>query len=75
MHHHPMMRMKHRQMISDKQWTWLEQLLEEPADVDLTLVSVPFKCLMTIQVKSACIPTERERLYDLIPINQSCCNG
>jgi alkaline phosphatase D len=60
--------MKYRQMISDKQWTWLEQLLEEPADVDLTLIVSSIQVLNDYTGEECWrhIPAERERLYDLI---------
>jgi alkaline phosphatase D len=60
--------MNHRQMISEKQWDWLEQLLEEPADVDLTLIVSSIQVLNDYTGEECWrhIPAERERLYDLI---------
>jgi alkaline phosphatase D len=61
--------MEHRQMMSDKQWEWLEkQLLEEPATVDLTLIVSTIQVLNDFSGEEGWrhIPKERERLYDLI---------
>jgi alkaline phosphatase D len=61
--------MEHRQMMSDKQWEWLEkQLLEEPATVDLTLIVSTIQVLNDFSGEEGWrhIPKERKRLYDLI---------
>jgi alkaline phosphatase D len=59
----------HQQMLSDKQWDWLEQqLLEEPATVDLTLIVSSVQVLndWTGEECWRHMPAERKRLYDLI---------
>ena len=61
--------MTDRQMISDQQWEWLEQLLEEPdADVDLTLIVSSIQVINDYTGEECWrhIPAERERLYALI---------
>lgn len=55
-----------QQMLSEGQWTWLQEQLEEPADVRLIVSSIQVLNDVTGFEAWRHLPLERERLYNLI---------
>lgn len=55
-----------QQMLSEQQWSWLDEQLREPADLRLLISSVQVLNPITGFEAWRHLPAERERLYDLI---------
>lgn len=53
-------------MLSEEQWRWLDEQLRQSADLRLIVTSIPFVMEFTGRESWANMPTERQRLIDLI---------
>jgi alkaline phosphatase D len=55
-----------QQMLSERQWAWLAQELEQPADLRVIVSSIQVMNDVCVFESWRMLPKERQRLYDLI---------